>query len=119
MDPTGALAEIRAMIADFQQGTVPDHRLVDVLDGLDRWLTRGGFLPDQWTMPDNYPLEEPFHFGVAAMVTDPAEVLEEIRSCETAFGEQRRKLVELVAGLDRWIITHPGKLPAQWTANRP
>jgi hypothetical protein len=119
MDPTTVLADIRAMIADYQQGTVPSFHLLDLVDGLDRWLTRGGFLPDQWTMPDHYLLNTPIHDGVAAEVTDPTEVLEVIRLCETAFGAQRGKLLGLVAGLDRWIITNRGQLPKQWTDNRP
>lgn len=53
MDPNETLTEIRALIA--RQATEPygldcwgTDRLVDLIDGLDRWITYGGFLPDLW-----------------------------------------------------------------------
>lgn len=62
MDPNAALIRIRALIesltdvADFSddpgerwfaiQGELSE--LVDTWNGLDEWLTRGGFLPGSW-----------------------------------------------------------------------
>lgn len=118
MDPTAALTEIRDMIADYQQGTPVSLQFVNLVDGLDRWLTKGGFLPDQWTMPDYYPLAAPIHDGVATEVTNPDDTLEEIRGNGITYQADRNRVLRLMAGLDRWILTK-STLPKQWTANRP
>lgn len=53
MDPDAALAEIRTVVRNVD--TVPPEaapgvlsELCDRIDGLDQWLTGGGFLPDPW-----------------------------------------------------------------------
>lgn len=52
MDPNVTLNEIRAMIGLFDAGdyshTLHTDKLVDLIDGLDKWITNGGFLPDPW-----------------------------------------------------------------------
>lgn len=51
MDPNAALAEIRELVAKIDS---PDwhhtdaSRLCDLVDGLDQWMSRGGFLPVAW-----------------------------------------------------------------------
>ncbi|QPO17088.1 hypothetical protein SEA_LILBEANIE_10 [Gordonia phage Lilbeanie] len=51
MDPNAALEEIR-LLADKSGTTdlVPaeSDRLAELIAGLDRWLTGGGFLPTDW-----------------------------------------------------------------------
>lgn len=51
MDPNAALAEIRDIVGRFNRdgGLVVDARLAELIDGLDGWLSKGGFLPDAWT----------------------------------------------------------------------
>jgi len=56
MDPDAALAEIRRLLdsidtnprhdADFEVG-----RLIELVRGLDEWLSFGGFRPDAWKIP--------------------------------------------------------------------
>lgn len=54
MDPTKALAELRAAIYAAQKlinGRPIDAEFVAVMDqfdDLDQWLSKGGFLPEQW-----------------------------------------------------------------------
>lgn len=57
MDPNAALAEIRRLIDNLKFQIEPDTGLVDLDDaselidrfeGLDGWLSKGGFLPADW-----------------------------------------------------------------------
>ncbi len=56
MDPTANLAEQRRIVARFIDGPADGHetassdhaRLCELVEALDEWLSRGGFLPDQW-----------------------------------------------------------------------
>jgi hypothetical protein len=43
MDPDAALAQIRATV----------EAMVTLWDGLDSWLSRGGFLPASWRRQDS------------------------------------------------------------------
>ncbi len=56
MDPDETLRQIRQIARDTVAGTIstdeaPDYleELVDYAEGLDEWLTKGGFLPRAWT----------------------------------------------------------------------
>jgi hypothetical protein len=51
MDPNAALAEIRTIISQHNRdgGLVVAARLAELVDGLDGWLSKGGFLPAAWT----------------------------------------------------------------------
>ena len=53
MDPTANLEEIRklAAIQVHGVGLVEEQfmRLVDLIEALDGWLSKGGFLPVQWS----------------------------------------------------------------------
>lgn len=64
MDPNAALAEIRQILArrsrlenmspeqwlDDMDDLLDDQlRLLELVEGLDGWLSKGGFLPDAWT----------------------------------------------------------------------
>lgn len=55
MDPDAALAEIRELVdrikAADSRHTV--QRLAELVDGLDQWLSRGGFLPAAWLATTN------------------------------------------------------------------
>lgn len=53
MDPTALLAELRNLIATWQDARAPfsqaDYdRAIELTADLDRWMTCGSFLPDQW-----------------------------------------------------------------------
>ena len=50
MDPNAALDEIRSIVAraDGGLGRSDAERLAELVDGLDGWLSRGGFLPADW-----------------------------------------------------------------------
>jgi hypothetical protein len=53
MDPDAALAQIRELIADQQThnelNDTDTDRLVELIDSLDEWMTKGGFLPTEWS----------------------------------------------------------------------
>ena len=64
MDPDAALRRIRQIVREVQQGNDTDDAsvhldaLIDQCDGLDEWLSRGGFLPMAWDtdrMPPQVP----------------------------------------------------------------
>lgn len=56
MDPNAALAEIREIVKNthdaryvtFEKIEHELERLVDLIDGLDNWLSKGGFKPRDW-----------------------------------------------------------------------
>jgi len=54
MDPDAALEEIRRIVARADADdtdAIEDHsRLVDLIDGLDGWMSRGGALPEMWAV---------------------------------------------------------------------
>ena len=58
MDPNKTLEQIRAL-AKY----IGDHdydALVDLVNSLDSWLSKGGFLPDRWKRPDlSFPAVSP------------------------------------------------------------
>lgn len=55
MDPNAALAEIRRLILEIQNAEQEDARLkaeaelIDYFEDLDAWLSKGGFLPTDWS----------------------------------------------------------------------
>jgi hypothetical protein len=60
MDPNAALTTIRDLINQIEgrsyRGNLDDHaarltaqELINAVDGLDQWLSRGGFLPAAWS----------------------------------------------------------------------
>lgn len=53
MDPDATLAQIRDLIVKYQtsaeeMSTSDAAELVELVDGLDEWMTKGGFLPTDW-----------------------------------------------------------------------
>lgn len=58
MDPNIALMHIRNIVADIRAAEKAEaeaediadlaHDLADVVDDLDRWISKGGFRPDDW-----------------------------------------------------------------------
>jgi hypothetical protein len=54
MDPDAALAQIRELIVKHQtsseeMSTSDAAELVELVDSLDEWMTKGGFLPTEWS----------------------------------------------------------------------
>ncbi len=52
MDPDTALAEaldLAVRLIDEEAEDGDDVRLAELIVGLDRWMTRGGFMPDGWS----------------------------------------------------------------------
>lgn len=52
MDPNANLQEqlsiAKAILADKQEHTFIGVRLAELVEALDGWITRGGFLPESW-----------------------------------------------------------------------
>lgn len=50
MDPDAALARMRELIARERESFVETDatELSELIDGLDQWLSKGGFLPAAW-----------------------------------------------------------------------
>lgn len=52
MDPNATLREIRELIKVWtpRSGLDPEdcHQLVQLIEALDGWISKGGFLPDAW-----------------------------------------------------------------------
>lgn len=50
MDPNETLNTIRAEVHEILFGDKPDpDALAEAVNNLDEWLSRGGFLPNEWT----------------------------------------------------------------------
>lgn len=57
MDPNEALRAMRALVNEFRDTKVDDiaahaEAMADTFTGLDEWLSRDGFLPDDWRSDD-------------------------------------------------------------------
>ena len=52
MDPNAALAEAKEILADRDVTDEYLPRLADIFEALDDWLSKGGFLPDEWQSPE-------------------------------------------------------------------
>lgn len=74
MDPNAALEEIRALIAASEPEDL-DDRLVELIEGLDGWLTRGGFLPRQWARGQ---VVEPAAHSVTLVFDSAEEMLDTV-----------------------------------------
>ncbi len=51
MDPNATLAEIRQLTKEILDGNGSEYdaaRLAELVEGLDNWLSRQGFLPTAW-----------------------------------------------------------------------
>lgn len=55
MDPDAGLTELRTLVAAWHDGTLPaEHaattlgRIADLIDSMDRWFGKGGYLPMRW-----------------------------------------------------------------------
>ena len=55
MDPDETLKKLRALVEEIREDErdgldITDHEqsVLDLFDGLDQWLTKGGFLPAAW-----------------------------------------------------------------------
>jgi hypothetical protein len=50
-DPNANLAELRSLAPMILSGSFEAHdaeRMAELIEALDEWLTKGGFLPDAW-----------------------------------------------------------------------
>ena len=67
MDPNAVLAQIRGLVTSYNNGGKWDNTdtddLVRLVDDLDTWMTRHGFLPTEWSpaADSNPPKIEVFH----------------------------------------------------------
>ena len=62
MDPEAALEKIRALVreiqkleddeADDEEFAGPASELAEAFDGLDQWMSKGGFPPGEWSDPE-------------------------------------------------------------------
>ena len=50
MDPDAALADIRHTIQEYNRGRedLDLGELIDLIDGLDQWISKGGYMPVAW-----------------------------------------------------------------------
>ena len=52
MDPDAALKEMRALVEEVLNDDDPSEdsaeRMSELFDGLDGWISKGGFLPQDW-----------------------------------------------------------------------
>lgn len=48
VDPDAALREIRMIIKDCTDDNYQLFRLAELVEGLDEWISKGGFLPSDW-----------------------------------------------------------------------
>ena len=61
MDPNANLRELRELTAqflkDWDEERTPDtldvYRMAELVEALDEWITRGGFLPSDWRKEDS------------------------------------------------------------------
>jgi hypothetical protein len=60
MDPNEALSQLRLLVTIVNDPHSPDGRptpgevareMAEIFDGLDEWLSKGGFLPKSWSRP--------------------------------------------------------------------
>ena len=51
MDPNAVLTQIRNLIKELEYDDDPDHvdMLIERVGALDEWLSKGGYLPLDWT----------------------------------------------------------------------
>jgi hypothetical protein len=58
MDPNATLQALRAALSDYDQAirkSVADEaadRALEAFRALDEWITRGGFLPEDWKLSE-------------------------------------------------------------------
>ncbi len=54
MDPNATLTELRGLVQEsYAEALTEDetHRLCDLVEALDEWITKGGHLPSAWMKP--------------------------------------------------------------------
>jgi hypothetical protein len=49
MDPNETLRELRRILRAGAWDAADAERVRELIEALDAWLSRGGFLPDAWT----------------------------------------------------------------------
>ncbi len=63
MDPDACLEEIRDLVGGADKACSPEEResrfdrLVDLIDGLDTWMSRSGCLPTSWATGRSEPAQ--------------------------------------------------------------
>lgn len=51
MDPNEALKKIRELLKIRRLSREESAELQELVEGLDEWITKGGFLPSSWSVP--------------------------------------------------------------------
>jgi hypothetical protein len=62
MDPNETLRSIRDVIK-MRRGRKANDVLVDLIEALDLWLSKGGFHPDDWSQQVDEAFERGVHAG--------------------------------------------------------
>lgn len=99
MDPNAALAEIRKLVeraSDLESFPRPDPaelltELAEAVEGLDEWLSKGGFLPTAWELNRTTVFE-----------LTRAQASELIADLNWSSREGRRMRVAVDAGQFKW-----------------
>lgn len=103
MDANKALSDIRRYVRDAGDeggGTSNDHYdLTLTIDGLDQWLSKGGFPPDAWKPQP--PKREPGYLGLAHRIEALNAELASIREELAALAEQPMELGRGLSGADK------------------
>lgn len=112
MDPDAALEQIRRHLAEFHarpsSALTDPHELVELVDGLDQWLTRGGFLPAAWR-PTGRVTAEAHYSGIQPA---PTTCLGGRRQPELTNETQGELTSGTCPSCDRWfVLTTDGLIP--------
>jgi hypothetical protein len=82
MDPNETLRKIRSMLETREGGEVENSDiLAELMESLDEWLSKGGFLPDEWA--------QHFHRRTLARITDDRQI-----DIDNAYAEGARSVYD-------------------------
>ncbi len=100
MDPDQALKEIREVIDRVKKWPDDDlalqlDKIMEMVEALDRWLSRGGFLPHAWNNARNL-ISYAFFYSLAEQSRTLNEQITRVQERNTTLVEQRRTLKELL-----------------------
>lgn len=129
MDPNAALARVRHLVLEI--GRTLDHDqapdmatvndLCEAIDGLDQWISRGGFLPTPWVPQPAPGTGEAISSDAAlAQLRTAMSVYEDVRGNGTGchlVDKSADQMRDAGRSLDDWL-TRGGSLPEPWARNR-
>lgn len=81
MDPNAALEELRRLIAQKYPDTEDVERIQLLIESLDEWLSKGGFLPASWDKQAHFDSQGLLHGAVGHAVAKKNPFEWEARSC--------------------------------------